>query len=70
MPNVTTIAYIGYACSELETFDLSNSVTDSLADMKYMFKNATKLKNVSYKGINLQNVEYTNYMFAFCESLT
>ena len=67
---VTNMSTMFRLCNELEYLDLSNFETKYVADMKFMFDNCNKLKEI--KGINkfdTSSVENMKAMFQQCYTL-
>lgn len=69
--NITDASYLFWACSNLESIDLSNIINYGyLTNMRYMFRECKSLKSIDFSGIDTHNVTDMSLMFNLCESLT
>lgn len=69
--NITDASFLFWACSNLESIDLSNIINYGyLNKADYMFAECKSLKSIDLSGINTSGITDMNAMFNFCESLT
>ena len=76
--NVTSMSCMFAYCSKLESIDLSKFNTSNVTSMFGMFEGCTKLQTIyvdegwstaSIEVIEVENRDYSNYMFDDCTSL-
>ena len=59
-----------YACSGLNSLDLSHFNTQNVTDMREMFSGCSGLTSLDLSSFNTQNVTEMHYMFSGCWGLT
>ena len=76
--NVTSMSCMFAYCSKLESLDLSKFNTSKVTDMRGLFEGCTKLQTIyvdegwstaSIEVIEVENRDYSNYMFDDCTNL-
>ena len=68
--NVTNMGYMFYACTSLETLDVSNFNTEKVENMRNMFYNCNKLETLDVNSFDTENVKNMTSMFAGCKFTT
>ena len=66
---VTSMNYMFYGCTKLESIDFSNVVTSELVDMSCMFFDCAELRSIDLSAFVTSKVENMNSMFASCYKL-
>ena len=68
--NVENMAYMFYACTSLESLDVSSFNTENVTNMRNMFYNCNKLETLDVNSFNTENVTNMTNMFAGCKFTT
>ena len=66
---LTSIVFMFYECSSLESIDLTSFNTNNVNNMSYMFYGCSSLKSIDLTSFNTNNVINMSYMFYGCSSL-
>ena len=67
---VTNMAYMFFACFDLQTVDLTHFNTENVTNMAQMFSNCTDINNLDFSSFNTSKVTNMNPMFNACSHLT
>ena len=66
---LTSIDYLFYGCSSLQSIDLTNVISPSITRMDYMFNDCSALKSLNLSNLNSSSLTSANSLFKNCTSL-